>query len=112
VIDGLRATGAPPAVRLVSVGARGDVVVPANRTVVAGAASTVVAVTGPRAHDRLPGSPEATREIALAVAGRGPTCRSLEDTLVDLVASERISRAESALALPAAAGSTLLGLDP
>jgi hypothetical protein len=102
VIDELRALAPPPSVRLVSVGARGDVVVPANRTAIAGAPSTVVAISGERAHDRLPGTPEATREIALAINGRDPTCRSFTEVAADLVVSERISQLESALGLATA----------
>ena len=111
VIDELRSLAPPASVRVVSVGARGDLVVPANRTAAAGAASTVVSLSGPRAHDRLPGSPEASREIALAIAGRGPTCRSLVATALDLGISERISRAESMLALPGV-GASLLEVEP
>jgi hypothetical protein len=109
VIDELRALPPPASVRVVSIGARGDVVVPALRTVLAGAPSTVVDVVGPRAHDRLPGSPEVTREIALAVAGRQPTCRALADVAADLVQSGRISRIEAGLGLVVASASTAAG---
>jgi hypothetical protein len=112
VIDELASSAPPPAVRLVSVGARGDVVVPANRTTVAGAPSVVVTLGGARAHDRLPGSPEATREIALAVAGREPTCRSFTEAAADLVVSERISQLESILALAAAGATATVGGPP
>ena len=111
VIDELRSLAPPASVRVVSVGARGDLVVPANRTAAAGVTSTVVSLSGPRAHDRLPGSPEASREIALAIAGHGPTCRSLVATALDLGISERISRAESMLALPGV-GASLLEVEP
>jgi hypothetical protein len=36
-------------------------------------------------HDHLPGSAAATREIALAATGRGPTCESLADATTDAV---------------------------
>jgi hypothetical protein len=56
-------------------------------------------------HARLPGSATATREIALAVNGRGPTCESLVDAVNDAVLGHRISRGEDAAAL----GAWLLG---
>jgi len=68
----------PPA-RVTSIAAEGDLVVPALHSALDGAATNVlVPDRGLRAHEDLPGSPEATREIALAVAGRGPTCRDLD----------------------------------
>jgi hypothetical protein len=68
-------------------------------------------VGGLRAHDRLPGTPEATREIALAVAGRPPTCRSFSEVASDLVVSERIAQVEAAAGL-AAAGAVSLPWGP
>jgi hypothetical protein len=102
LLDELARSSAPPGVHLMSVGARGDIVVPAGRTVVAGMPSAVVSVSGPRAHDRLPGAAEATREIALAVAGRPPTCRSLADAATDLVVGGWVIRAEANLGLAVA----------
>ena len=47
-------------------GSRGnDLVVPAGRSHVDGATNTIVGTSGTTAHDRLPGSPEAQRELAL-----------------------------------------------
>lgn len=83
----------PPGVRFTSVAARGDPVVPVPRTLAPGAATTTVSVAGPGAHDALPGSPEATREIALAVGGLPPTCRSRGDRLVDVAVGHGISAA-------------------
>ncbi len=94
----------PPSVRFTSVGARGDAVVTANRTVVAGARHTIVAVTGLHAHDQLPGSPEVTREIALAVAGAPPTCRDAIQVATDLAVSEQLSLTESAAAVALGGG--------
>ncbi|MCU1486139.1 MAG: peptidase family protein [Actinomycetia bacterium] len=65
-----------------SIGARGDLVVPGLQTALAGATDVLVPIEGVHAHDELPGSPEAAREIALALAGQGPTCRALTGDLL------------------------------
>jgi hypothetical protein len=57
------------------VAAAGDVVVPALQTALAGATNVLVPVDGLGAHDELPGSPQAAREVALALGDEGPTCR-------------------------------------
>lgn len=103
VIDRLASAGVPAGVRLTTVGARGDLTVPAGRTVVPGAAHVVVRLAGPRAHDALPGSPEATREIALAVAGMPPSCESLGDVVADAVIFEGVSWVEDGFGVAAGA---------
>ena len=87
----------PSGVRFTSVAARGDPVVPSIRSQVATARNTTVSVTGPGAHDALPGSPEATREIALAVGGLPPTCRSTPDRLVDAAAGHGMASAQDGI---------------
>ena len=72
----------PAAVRSTSIAAAGDLVVPSLNSQLDGAANTIVPLHGATAHDRLPGSPEAAREIALALAGRRPTCRGLLDDVL------------------------------
>lgn len=68
----------PEGVRVTTVAASGDLVVPATHSVLRGSATNaVVDLDGVTAHDRLPGSAEAHREIGLALAGMGPTCRSV-----------------------------------
>lgn len=99
VIDQLAAAGVPPGVRLTSIGARGDLTVPAGRTEVPGAAHVVVPLFGPSAHDDLPSSAAATREIALAVAGLPPSCESIGDVIADTVVSEGVSWVEDGLGL-------------
>lgn len=94
----------PTGVRFTSVGARGDPVVPLPRTMAPGAATTTVSVVGFGAHDALPGSPEATREIALAVGGLPPTCRSRGDRLTDVAVGHGIATAHDS------AGAALVGL--
>ncbi len=66
----------PPArtVAVTSIAASGDLVVPGLSSVLDGATNVVVPVGGVTAHGRLPGSPEAARELALALGDAGPTC--------------------------------------
>jgi hypothetical protein len=97
LIDQLNRQLLPPGVHLTSIGASGDLVVPAPRTLVdAVGDSTTVELGGLHAHDDLPGSKEATREIGLAVAGRAPTCRSLGEATRAAITSETIDAFEDA----------------
>jgi hypothetical protein len=69
--------------------------------------SIVVTPTGAATiadHETLPGSPEATAEIARALARQAPTCRSLMDSLLDEMTSRQTADAQdrAALALTAA----------
>lgn len=87
----LRRGPLPPGTRVVSVAARHDPVVPSPRSRLAGAANVVVTLSDRlpvHDHARLPGSAAARREIALALAGLGPTCETLVDHLVDEVAGQ------------------------
>lgn len=95
----LAAAPPPPGVTLVSVAARGDLVVPSPRAQLARATNVVVPIDGVDAHDRLPGSAAAAREIALAVAGLGPSCETASDAVTDAVSGELISNFEHALAV-------------
>ena len=47
---------------------------PGTSAILAGATNAMVVQNGMGAHGRLPGSPEAAREVALALGGAGPTC--------------------------------------
>lgn len=94
----------PAQVRFTSIAARGDPVVPMPRTLAPTATTTTVSVMGVGAHDALPGSPEATREIALAIGGRPPTCRGRADRLADVAVGHGIANAHDGL------GSALVGL--
>lgn len=67
----------PPGLRVTSVAADGDLVVPALHSSLPGATNVLVPLGGTDAHTRLSGAPATTREVALALAGRGPTCRDL-----------------------------------
>ena len=82
---------------VVSVAARGDPVVPnhQSRLDAAGGAHHVVVEPGGAAggadHHVLPGSPEATTEIARALARQPPTCRSLGDAVVDELTGRQLA---------------------
>ncbi|WP_334144882.1 esterase/lipase family protein, partial [Rhabdothermincola sp.] len=85
------ATPVPDHLRMVSIAAAGDWVVPGPRTVVDGERHVTVDVHGLSAHDELPGSAAATREIALAMAGLPPTCVGAGEAVSALVEGETIS---------------------
>lgn len=93
VVAELARSPIPDTVTAVSVAARGDLVVPVPRTRAPGATEVVVPLGGAGAHDSLPGSPEAHRELALALAGLPPTCQSMQEALIDQAAGEAVSAA-------------------
>ncbi len=86
----------------VSIGAHGDPIVPSRHAYLPGALNTVVTPNGTPTlddHGELPGSPEATREIARALVRQGPTCRSLRQTLYDDLASVELSDTQDRMVL-------------
>lgn len=93
----VEATTVPDQVRMVSIAAAGDWVVPSPRTVLDGERHITVELRGVSAHDELPGSPVATREIALALSGLPPTCVSAGRAASTLVEGEAISLAIDAM---------------
>ncbi len=99
----------PQSIRAVSIAARGDPIVPVPRTELAGATQVVVPIVGLHAHDALPGSPEAARELALAVAGLPPTCTTFQAALADQLIGEGISWAEDTAGAVAWAATARLG---
>ncbi|MEO5679721.1 MAG: peptidoglycan DD-metalloendopeptidase family protein [Acidimicrobiales bacterium] len=95
----------PPPTRVASIGSRSDLVVPPTRARWPGVPSTVVDLPlGAMAHDALPRSAAATREVALAVAGAPPTCRSRRDAVLDAAASLAVQAGTYGLGIPAGAG--------
>ena len=105
----LERTSVPAGVKFTSIAAREDFAVPAGQTVVAGANNVTVSVPGLRNdHKNLPGSPEAQREIALALAGFTPTCQSFGDAMADAAVSGAIYTQETLVAAAAYGGSRLL----
>ena len=87
----------PSGVRFVSVAASGDAVVPSPRAELDGATNVVVDVNGLSAHDHLPGSSPAAREIALAI-GLGPACESAVGALVQSTEGTLIQNGEDFVA--------------
>jgi hypothetical protein len=94
VVRDLEAHPIPATVAAISIAARGDLVVPVPSTRAAGATEVVLPLAGPGAHSDLPGSPEANRELRLALAGMPPGCESFDDALRDQLTGEAISYAE------------------
>ncbi len=109
VVAELAARPIPDNVDAVSIAARGDVIVPVPRAVARGATEVVVPVTGLRAHDALPGSAEAARELALALAGRPPGCQSFASALGDQLAGQGISWVEDSVGAVAWVGAAWRG---
>jgi len=88
----------PAGLKVTSIGAREDLAVPAGRTLLAGAKNVTVSAPGHlNDHGNLPGSPQAQREIALGLAGMGPTCQSFGDAMADAATSGFIYATESTL---------------
>jgi len=99
----------PAGINFTSIGSRGDLMVPAIHTSAPGARNVVVDAPGIGSdHRRLPGSAEGRREVALAIAGRPPTCQGLGDMLADTLVSSAISTAEDALAAAAYGGARFI----
>lgn len=107
-IHDLRAEALPASVRFVSIAARGDLVVAAPRSLLDGAANVLLPLDGLTAHHDLPRSQEAAREIALALAGMGPTCRSPAAIALDGVVANRIGLVQDAMGMAAGYGAVRL----
>jgi hypothetical protein len=105
----LAGTGVAGDVPTLSVAASGDLVVAVPRTRVQGATSVVVGLHGLSAHDALPGSEAAHRELALALGGAPPTCTSFRASLLHRSTGALIGMATDHLA--AAGTGALVYLD-
>ncbi len=81
----------PTRLKVTSIGGRWDFIVPSDHTELPGSREVVVSPDGLVDHSSLPGSPQAQREIALALAGMPPTCETFGDAMVDAVVSDEIS---------------------
>ncbi|GEM_PF-111948 len=91
--------GFPESVNAVTIGGRGDLIVPASHTSAPGASHVVVGdILDWGVHGELPGHPAVAQEIRLALLGMAPTCLGFVDRLLNLVAPEAIAGAEHALA--------------
>ncbi|MBW3651764.1 MAG: GPI inositol-deacylase, partial [Actinobacteria bacterium] len=99
--------GWPETTRVVSVAARSDLAVPNTQSRLGGATNVVVTPDGRPGfddHSRLPGSPEATREIGLALAGMGATCRGWTDIFRDSFTAVQVSYATDTISATIAVG--------
>lgn len=108
----LASTPLPDGVDAVSIAARGDLAVPVPRTRAPGATHVVVPVVGADAHDALPGSPEARRELSLALAQLPPGCQTLGAALADRLTGEAISWGQDQLGSLAWLGALRYGDKP
>ncbi len=72
LVEELAAHPVPDGIDAISIAARGDVIVPAPRSVAPGMDEVIVPLVGAAAHTDLPGSDAATRELRLALAGLPP----------------------------------------
>jgi hypothetical protein len=103
VVHRLWLEGVPSGVHLVSIAARGDLVVAAPRTVVAGATNITVPAAGRDAHSALVGTDTATAEMSRALAGQPPGCESWSDVVADVLVGQAISALEGHVATGASA---------
>lgn len=105
VVGELHARPVPDAVRFVTIGGSGDLVVPGTSAIDRHADATVILATsvGTGAHGSMPSGAAATREIGLAVAGMGTTCRSAGAVLVAAATAESVRWAQSTVAAGAVA---------
>lgn len=108
LVDELAGRPLPAGTHVTSVGAVGDLVVAAPNTALDGAHHVLVDLVGPSAHAALPAHPAAQRELALAVAGLAPTCRSFLHAAHQAAFGEMVSMSGDALGLGLAVGSRYL----
>lgn len=103
LVRDLAAAGVPAGVRLLSIAARGDLVVAAPRSAVPGATNVVVPGTGPQAHGEVVASDAATAEMARALAGQEPGCEAWHDIVADVLVGHGVSAVEDQLGAAVAA---------
>ena len=106
--------GLPANATVVSIAGSGDLVVDAQLSAIDHAHNALVHAEGLHAHDAVVTLPATHRELALALAGRNPACRSATDLRHDLVLADDVhladavgwvaDRADDLLHLPAAPG--------
>lgn len=99
LVTEMREAGVPEGVDLVSIAARGDLVVPAPRTQVDGARNVTVPESGKDAHGDLVASDVTTHELSLALAGMPQRCIGVWDLLNDEVSGRGISYVQDVLGL-------------
>lgn len=73
----LNNTTVPHGTRVTSIAAEGDLLVGALNSSLSGATNVLVPSYGPNAHSDMVATNETRREVGLALAGLGPTCRNV-----------------------------------
>lgn len=113
-MDELHNRPIPAGVRFVTIGGSGDLVVPGSSAGDSSADASIILPTaiGKEAHGSLPSTPEATREIGLAVAGMGPTCQSFGVALSGFLTAETVRYGETLASANAAIGAGVLPIPP
>jgi pimeloyl-ACP methyl ester carboxylesterase len=91
-------TPLPEAVHMLSIGGSGDLVVPLPSTELDGVAHATVSLAGPSAHDEITSTPGVARELALALAGKPPTCEDLLEAITDSLNGRTIEGIEGTIA--------------
>lgn len=104
LIADVKRAGVPPGVKVTSIAAANDVVVPAPRCIVPGATNVVVSTDSLNGHADLPGSAAGRRELALALTDSPPACTSLVRSLANAFLGEGISVIEHRASMAALAG--------
>lgn len=101
VLDDMRSAPIPGTVRFTSLGGSGDLTVPGSATVdpQADVQRLIPTGTGVDTHADLASMPASTREIALAMAGRGTTCQSAWQAMGSVFQAEGVRTGETALGL-------------
>ena len=92
-IAALDRRGLPANTRFTSIAGSGDLIVDAQLSAVDHATNAVVHAEGLHAHDQVVTLPATHREVALALAGRGPACRAPRDLADDLALADAIDLA-------------------
>ena len=103
----------PDRVRFVTIAASGDLTVPGTAALDPAADARVLVETpiGPSVHGDQVRDPRVTREVALAVAGMGPTCRSFGSAMGAWATGEGV-RASETIAGAAASGFAIVASGP
>ena len=100
----------PDGIHAVTIGARGDVVVPANTAWAPGANHVVLGGGSPfTAHSDVVGLDTASREVALALAAAPPACEGLINRFFDWIIPSVIDASEEGVAAVLDAGTLLNG---
>ena len=96
----------PAGARFTSIAGSGDLIVDAQMSSVDHAINVLVHAEGLHAHDEVVRLPATQREVSLALAGMGPTCRDVTD---DLILSDTINLANGVSSVAALVERQLAG---